>query len=191
MKDIFLLPNIITCSRILLIIPSLYYLAEREIVIASILITTMFLTDFFDGFVARKWEMKSTLGAILDPVADKIVVISFFSFLFYQEKVYLLYFLLLLIRQVSQLISVPVLLWKKISFQVKPKFLPKLGTALNFILLGFLSIEFIYLNVRHLSFFENGAIFLMFCSGALELYILATFLPRFYQIYHGTHDTFE
>jgi CDP-diacylglycerol--glycerol-3-phosphate 3-phosphatidyltransferase len=40
------------------------YFAALVFVIASV-------TDFFDGFIARSWNQKTTLGAILDPLADR------------------------------------------------------------------------------------------------------------------------
>lgn len=47
------------------------YYAALIFVIASI-------TDFFDGFIARKWNQKTKLGAILDPLADKMLTLAAF-----------------------------------------------------------------------------------------------------------------
>ena len=47
------------------------YFAGLTFVLASI-------TDFFDGFIAREWNQKTILGAILDPFADKILMLSAF-----------------------------------------------------------------------------------------------------------------
>ena len=48
-----------------------YYFASLLFVIASI-------TDFFDGFIAREWNQMTLLGAILDPLADKMLTIAAF-----------------------------------------------------------------------------------------------------------------
>jgi len=48
-----------------------YYFATLLFVIASI-------TDFFDGYIAREWNQKTRLGAILDPLADKMITIAAF-----------------------------------------------------------------------------------------------------------------
>ncbi|MBE0490829.1 MAG: CDP-diacylglycerol--glycerol-3-phosphate 3-phosphatidyltransferase [Sulfurospirillum sp.] len=45
------------------------YLAALVFVIASV-------TDFFDGFIARSWNQKTVLGAILDPLADKMLILA-------------------------------------------------------------------------------------------------------------------
>jgi len=48
-----------------------YFFATFIFVIASI-------TDFFDGYIAREWNQHTTLGAILDPLADKMITIAAF-----------------------------------------------------------------------------------------------------------------
>ena len=48
-----------------------YYFASMVFIIAS-------TTDFFDGFIAREWNQKTLLGAIIDPLADKMITIAAF-----------------------------------------------------------------------------------------------------------------
>ena len=45
-------------------------------VIAAVLFTIAALTDFADGYLARRWHITTTLGAFLDSVADKVLVMS-------------------------------------------------------------------------------------------------------------------
>jgi cardiolipin synthase (CMP-forming) len=192
-KELFLIPNIITLSRIIFLIPAIYFLQESQIIYASIVLIWVFISDFFDGYLARKLNQISFLGAILDPICDKIVVLSLFSYFFFQELVPLYYYILILIRDIAQLLSVPVLLfWKKIAFKVKPKLLPKWGTALNFIILACVALPIIpFWKEIKFDYFENILLFLYLISSCIELYILITYIPRFIQIYKGTHDTFE
>lgn len=75
------IPNILTCFRILIIpviIASFYihdsYLYARKI--TALLFLTASITDFLDGYIARKYNLESKLGIILDPIADKILVNS-------------------------------------------------------------------------------------------------------------------
>jgi CDP-diacylglycerol--glycerol-3-phosphate 3-phosphatidyltransferase len=71
------LPNIITFFRILLI-PLLVVLLTNPGPRASVLATLTFflacLSDFFDGYLARQWGISTTLGKLLDPLADKLIV---------------------------------------------------------------------------------------------------------------------
>ncbi|MCB1156385.1 MAG: CDP-alcohol phosphatidyltransferase family protein [Leptospiraceae bacterium] len=193
MKDLLLLPNILTLLRILLVIPSIALFEYGHIYYALPLVVFLFLTDFLDGWIARNFEMKSYIGSILDPVADKLVVLSFFSYFYYRGEIILWYYLLILIRDIAQLLSIPILLlWKKIAFQVKPKQIPKWGTAFNFIILGLLASRF-YTGSEFFNQFVKFYLFypLLILSSVIELYILFTYIPRFIQIYRGTHDTFE
>lgn len=195
LKTLFLIPNLITLSRLILIFPTLFLLTYHSWYLAFASIIVLFLTDFLDGLLARKLGQTSALGAILDPIIDKIVVLSFFTYFYFMTEVPIWYLLLVFVRDVSQLSVVPVLLlWKKIPFQVKPKLLPKWGTALNFILLGFYFLKY----KSSLPAFES--IFpilpfvelpLLIVSAWIEIYILFTFFPRYLQIFKGKHDTFE
>ncbi len=77
------LPNILTLSRILcapllfyLIVESYHHQHDNTVWTWIVLIMLYsFITDYFDGLLARKLNAKSHFGAMLDPVADKIVVI--------------------------------------------------------------------------------------------------------------------
>jgi cardiolipin synthase len=202
MKELFLIPNLLTLFRIFSIPIIIYYFKIREFEIAIISLTLALLTDFFDGFIARKWNQTSFIGAILDPVADKLMILSLFYFLITNNTSPLWYFIIILIRNTSQLSAIPVLLvWKKIYFKVKPKFLPKLATALCFILLFYFLAGYIisidpFYNEKYDLYYNhyilNILIFiLLVISIILELYILITFLPRYYKIYKGIEDTFE
>lgn len=196
LKDLLLIPNILTLLRIFLIFPGIFFLQSGNRIGAVLTVTVLFLTDFFDGFLARKLNQTSYIGSILDPVADKFVVLAFFTFFYFSEKVPLFYFLLILVRDIAQLLSVPVLLlWKKISFKVAPKLTPKIGTALNFVILGTSAFVFLFPDIQFSTSYQSPEMILLTgiyaVSSLIELYILFTYIPRFIQIYRGTHDTFE
>jgi len=68
--------NWLTLSRIVLIIPFVYFLLNDYYLIALIIFVIASITDWLDGFIARKFNMITDLGKLLDPMADKILVIS-------------------------------------------------------------------------------------------------------------------
>ncbi|MHA3913250.1 CDP-diacylglycerol--glycerol-3-phosphate 3-phosphatidyltransferase [Halovulum sp. GXIMD14793] len=73
------LPNILTILRLLAApgVAFVFLLADRPTAdwIALILFVTAALTDFFDGWLARRWNQISAFGRMLDPIADKAMVV--------------------------------------------------------------------------------------------------------------------
>jgi cardiolipin synthase len=73
------LPNILTISRVVvipLIILSFYIDKPLAHWVAAGLFVVASVTDFFDGFLARAWSAQSRFGRFLDPIADKLLVVS-------------------------------------------------------------------------------------------------------------------
>lgn len=73
------LPNALTYSRIALvpiIIWFIYLDTLQSGIIAGILFIIASITDYYDGALARKWNIVSTMGKFMDPVADKVLVSS-------------------------------------------------------------------------------------------------------------------
>lgn len=83
------IPNILTIARlimsvVLFILLSLYRPREGWSLlldIALIVFLAALLTDFLDGFLARRWRVDSKIGRIIDPLADKILVLGSFILL--------------------------------------------------------------------------------------------------------------
>lgn len=72
------LPNLLTLLRILLIpvfVAVFYVEAPWSAYVAATIFGAAALTDWFDGYLARRLEQTSPLGAFLDPVADKLMVV--------------------------------------------------------------------------------------------------------------------
>ena len=78
-KKIFTIPNILSMIRILLIpVYGYIYVVKENFTAAAFLLGASMITDAIDGIVARKFKMISTLGKVLDPVADKLTQASVF-----------------------------------------------------------------------------------------------------------------
>ncbi|MBI4681839.1 MAG: CDP-diacylglycerol--glycerol-3-phosphate 3-phosphatidyltransferase [Nitrospirae bacterium] len=69
------LPTIITFSRIVIILPFVLVAPENPF-IGALLFSVAALTDLLDGYVARKSKQVTKAGILLDPIADKLLVIS-------------------------------------------------------------------------------------------------------------------
>lgn len=75
-KEILSIPNIICYFRILLVPVFLYvyFTAETtgEHLLSAFILILSSISDFLDGFIARKYDMVTDLGKLIDPVADKL-----------------------------------------------------------------------------------------------------------------------
>lgn len=75
-KEVLTIPNLLTLLRFILlgVFMVLYLNADNntEKYTAIVILALGFLTDFFDGFIARRFDMVSDLGKVIDPIADKL-----------------------------------------------------------------------------------------------------------------------
>lgn len=69
------IPTILTFSRILIIIPFIL-VASRNPLLGAALFAVAALTDLLDGYIARRSKQVTKMGILLDPIADKLLVIS-------------------------------------------------------------------------------------------------------------------
>jgi len=126
-----LLPNLITLSRLLITI-YIYFTFEPEEFSSFnliILIAVIGISDSIDGIVARKFNLVSKLGVILDPVTDRIV---FVILIFWLASYFnIIFVILILIREL--LVSIGGLFVLKTQKTVKVTNKGKAGTALIFI----------------------------------------------------------
>ena len=76
-RQIFNLPNTITLARIS-VVPFFFFLFSYSGPFWSLVLVGLFvlasITDFFDGYFARKYNLITTMGKFLDPLADKLIV---------------------------------------------------------------------------------------------------------------------
>jgi len=72
------IPNIITLGRILLVPVIIWAIASNQMEIAFALFVVAGISDAVDGFLAKRFNMASELGALLDPIADKALLVSIY-----------------------------------------------------------------------------------------------------------------
>ena len=80
------LPNILTILRIILTVIFIYFFYQDGLgsrLLALIVFTLASLTDYFDGYLARKYNLITPFGKLMDPIADKFLILSAF-FIFMQ-----------------------------------------------------------------------------------------------------------
>ena len=106
---LFNAPNLVTFSRIVLLplIIGLYYLPDAWLseqgknTAATMVFILAALTDWLDGYLARRLNQTSAFGAFLDPVADKLIVVGALIALLYLNRVDMLVALIIIGREIA------------------------------------------------------------------------------------------
>lgn len=130
-KDI---PNVISFFRILLVVPIAYFLWNQNYLIALILFLLGGLSDGLDGFLARRYHWQSDLGILLDPMGDKLMMMTGYLLLGWLNL--LPWWLVVLVISRDGVIVAGTLLYKKFvgEAEFKPLFISKLNTAFQILL---------------------------------------------------------
>ncbi len=130
-KDIFLLPNLITLFRFFSAIYLFFYYSPQEfkVSILVLIIAIIGLSDSLDGIVARRYNLVSELGVILDPLTDRVVFIVLLFWLNVFIPNNLIY--AILIREFLVLVGSLYVLIKGLKINVSNK--GKFATVLLFI----------------------------------------------------------
>ena len=72
------IPNLICVLRMVLVWPIVAALVADRYVLALVLVAVAGISDGLDGFLAKRFEWRSRLGGLLDPLADKLLLVSTF-----------------------------------------------------------------------------------------------------------------
>lgn len=134
------IPNIISILRIVLVAPITYFLWHQNYLIALLLFFIGGLSDGLDGFLARRYKWETELGVILDPMGDKLMMLSAYLLLGWHHL--LPWWLVSLVILRDLIIVVGTLLYRKFvgEAKLKPLFISKLNTVFQILLV--LSIMF-------------------------------------------------
>jgi cardiolipin synthase len=122
------IPNILTILRILLIPLFVMAYSYNEFTLAAVLFILASLTDLLDGFLARLTGQVTKLGALLDPVADKLLLLSAFSLLVYRGIVPLWVLIIVLSKDVVVVSGWMIRFFLTRSSSAPPSFLGKVAT---------------------------------------------------------------
>ena len=101
-NKVFTVPNLLTCIRLLLIPVFMWlYIRKQNYGAAALVLILSGITDFADGFIARKCHMVSMLGKALDPIADKLTQGAMLFCLVKKYPQMLLLLMLLIVKELA------------------------------------------------------------------------------------------
>ena len=170
------IPNFLSTLRILLLVPIIFSYEYGFYVFSLLIFIIAALTDFLDGYFARKNNQTSDLGALLDLLADKIFVSVLLIWMtFHFDSLILLISSILIVSReisISYLRLFIISNSKKIS-NVKSDKYGKFKTAFQMIGLGV-----ILISPLTSSFIFNASLSLIFLSALLSWYSFAKYLNK-------------
>lgn len=162
-KKIYTVSNFISFIRILLAIPIFIFVSKINSIEGAryyllSLYTFAYLTDIADGYFARKFNEITELGKIIDPLADKILVILVVLYLYYYEIIPAIYFWIIILRDII-IFTGGIFVSKKIGVVLPSNYLGKITV---------LSIGFFIIIVT-LGVDKNNLFYMVFYYGSLLL----------------------
>ncbi len=168
-------PNVISLIRLACAPVFVWLLAEDELLAAAALLAVLGASDWVDGYIARHFDQGSDLGKVLDPVADRILLLVGAVALLVQGSVPIVVGVLVLLREA--VISVAVLaLAAAGARRIDVQWVGKAGTlALMFALPLYLWADAISGTAHDVVLV--AAWFMAVCGLALSYYAAATYVP--------------
>jgi cardiolipin synthase len=128
------IPNFITGVRILLVPMLVWLLVERHFALALATFGIMGMSDGLDGFLAKRYNWKTRLGEYLDPLADKIMLVSAYVTLGFGEVVPFWLVITVVLREVVILTGAGVYHLLTHQLQMAPSLISKINTLAQIIL---------------------------------------------------------
>ncbi len=166
------IPNLLTFGRILLTPLLALFLLRRWTEAAFLIFLIAGLTDALDGLLARVLNQKSRLGSLIDPVADKFLLVTSFLLLWNIGEIPFWLLAITVGRDLLILCGFFVLFFCRVQFEVKPLASSKLTT-----------------------FFQLGTIFALLGRPILEfngwLYTALFFITAVFSVVSGAQYVFN
>ena len=170
------LPNLLSISRVVFLIPIIFLFEYKFYLLSVGIFLLASITDYLDGYFARKNNQTSSIGSLLDLLADKIfvsVLIIWMTFNF-DSLVILISSILIVSREISiSYLRLYIVSNSKYIAEVKSDLVGKYKTAIQMFGLGLILISPLLSN-----FFFNISLVIIFFSALISWYSLARYLNK-------------
>lgn len=125
------IPNILTILRFIFIPIILYFIFTGNYVLGIVFFTISGITDVLDGFIARKFNLVSNFGKLMDPLADKLTQISVLACLVKVEIIPFWILVIVILKELLMVVGASFLYGKDVV--VYSKWYGKLATVLFYL----------------------------------------------------------
>lgn len=141
MERVLTIPNLLTILRVVLVPAIVYYILREELITVLVITGIAGAADLLDGFIARRYNLTSKLGRILDPSADKIMLISVYLALVYKRIIPLWFGGSILFKDFLIATGVIILAIRRRRTEIDPLFIGKVVVFLQFIVAYIMVVE--------------------------------------------------
>ena len=169
------IPNILTIIRFLLIPTIVYYIFNGNYLLAFIIFTISGVTDIADGFIARKFNLISTFGKLMDPLADKLTQICVLASLSMINIIPVWILLLVLLKEFIMVAGASFLYGKDVV--VYSRWYGKLATVLFYIAI----VSSLLINQFSLNNFQNIDLYLYYLALFATIFSLIMYVKSLYK----------
>ncbi len=184
------LPNILTLSRIAAVpavVLLLMFESKESCFWAAFIFTLASLTDWLDGYLARKWEIVTILGKFLDPLADKLIVMAALIMLIPLGRVPAWAVLVILsrelivsgIRSIASSEGIVIAASNLGKYKTIFQMIAIVGLLLHYRYYWFFGVEYDFLYPS----FHNAGIFIFYISLFLTVWSGADYFVKFFKVF--------
>ncbi|MET0103525.1 MAG: CDP-alcohol phosphatidyltransferase family protein [Sedimenticola sp.] len=128
------IPNLISVLRIFLTLPVVWMLLERQFDIALVLFFVAGVSDGLDGYLAKHYGWTSRLGGLLDPLADKVLLVSSFLSLAVVGMIPVWLVMLVILRDLVIVTGALVYNFRVEELEAEPSMISKVNTVAQIVL---------------------------------------------------------
>lgn len=179
LANYFTLPNITTGVRVILSPVLLYTLLSHYWVASFVICFTAGITDWFDGYFARKYNQSTPFGQYFDPIADKILMTFSYIGLGMTGLVPVFLCVLIIVRDILIASGGVYVVWKEIQLDLTPSLLSKINTGFQIALIGYT----VFIQFLHTCGVEHPVFSLLH----FMLILLTCLTTLFSGIHYGQH----
>jgi cardiolipin synthase (CMP-forming) len=144
-----LLPNVITLLRLVLLFPLSFVLIKDQYQTAVIIFFIAGFSDALDGYLAKRFSWESRFGSIMDPIADKALLVITMAILTINQEFLLSLFVLVAMRDLIIISGAYYYHWRFGPYQMQPTLLSKLNTFIQILLVTSLLFSLAYLPLPY------------------------------------------
>lgn len=184
------LPNILTLARIAavpVVVVLLLFESRVNCFWATVVFSLAAITDWLDGYLARKWEIVTVLGKFLDPLADKLIVMAALIMLIPLDRVPAWAVFVILAREIVVTGLRSIASSEGIVIDASPlgkyktifQMVAIVGLLLHYRYYWFFGIEFDFLYPT----FHNVGIFFFYVSLFLTIWSGADYFAKFFKVF--------